>query len=89
MQIRIIHACCILHNFLRDRQRDMDDILIHEVDSLISAAPAENQGEMSMITHVQSTNEWGYFRDTKASEMFVVQFFQFNFCSLNFALQNL
>jgi hypothetical protein len=71
MQIRIIHACCILHNFLRDRQRDMDDILIHEVDSLISAAPAENQGEMSMITHVQSTNEWGYFRDTKASEMFV------------------
>ncbi|XP_035817609.1 protein ANTAGONIST OF LIKE HETEROCHROMATIN PROTEIN 1-like isoform X1 [Zea mays] len=70
-QIRIIHACCILHNFLRDRQRDMDDILIHEVDSLISAAPAENQGEMSLITHVQSTNEWGNFRDTKASEMFV------------------
>ena len=71
MQIRIIHACCILHNFLRDRQRDMDDILIHEVDSLISAAPTENQGEMSLITHVQSTNEWGDCRDTKASEMFV------------------
>jgi hypothetical protein len=45
--------------------------------------------EMSPTTHVQSTNEWGNFRDTKASEMFVVQFFQFNFCSLNFALQNL
>jgi hypothetical protein len=48
----------------------MDDILIHEVDSLIYAAPTENQGEMSLITHVQSTNEWGDFRDTKASEMF-------------------
>jgi hypothetical protein len=56
MQIRIIHACCILHNFLRDRQRDMDDILIHEVDSVISVAPAENQREMSLVTHVESTN---------------------------------
>jgi hypothetical protein len=26
---------------------------------------------MLQITHVQSTNEWGDFRDTKASEMFV------------------
>jgi hypothetical protein len=51
MQIRIIHTCCILHNFLRDRQRDMDDILIHEVDSVISTTPAENQG-VSLITHV-------------------------------------
>jgi hypothetical protein len=49
----------------------MDDILIHEVDSIISVAPTENQGEMSLIMHVQLTNEWGDFRDTKASEMFV------------------
>ena len=56
---------------MRDRQRDMDDILIHEVDSIISVTRTENQGEMSLITHVQSTNEWGDFRDTKASEMFV------------------
>ena len=71
MQIRIIHACCILHNCLRDRQRDMDDILIHEVDSIISVTRIGNQREMSLITHVESTNEWGDFRDTKASEMFV------------------
>jgi hypothetical protein len=48
----------------------MDNILIHQVDNVISGAPTENQGEMSLITHVQSTNEWSDFRDTKASEMF-------------------
>lgn len=71
MQIRIIHACCILHNFLIDRQRDMDDLLIHRVDSEISIATNEGQEQTSMVTHVQSTNEWNNFRDTKASEMFV------------------
>jgi hypothetical protein len=30
----------------------MDDVLIHQVDSVIFAAPAKNQGEMSVITHV-------------------------------------
>lgn len=48
----------------------MDDQLMEQVDSDISAAPAENQGEMSMITQVQSTNEWSNFRDMKANEMF-------------------
>jgi hypothetical protein len=33
-------------------------------------ARAENQGQMSLITHVQSTKEWSDFKDTKASEMF-------------------
>jgi hypothetical protein len=49
----------------------MDNVLIHQVDIVISGAPTKNQGEMSLITHVQSTNEWSDFRDTKASEMFV------------------
>jgi hypothetical protein len=52
-------------------QRDMDDVVILEVDSVISAAHAKNQGEMSLIMHVQSTNGWSDFRDTKAIEMFV------------------
>jgi hypothetical protein len=52
-------------------QRDMDDVVIHEVYSVISVAHAENQGEMSLIMHVQSTNWWSDFRDTKAIEMFV------------------
>jgi hypothetical protein len=48
----------------------MDDILIHEVDSIISVTRIGNQREMSLITHVESTNEWRDFRDTKVSEMF-------------------
>jgi hypothetical protein len=70
VQIRIINACCILHNFVLDRQQDMDQLLINQVDSLIATEPAEVQGEINMITHVQSSNEWSTFRDTKASEMF-------------------
>lgn len=71
MQIRIINACCILHNFVRDRQRDMDDLLIQQVDQVISHESTEVHSEMSMITDVQSSNEWNNFRDTKANQMFV------------------
>ena len=71
MQIRIINACCILHNFVIDRQRDMDDLLVHEVDQAISVESTEAQSEMSMITHVQSSNEWNNFRDTMANQMFI------------------
>jgi hypothetical protein len=70
MQIRIINACCILHNFVSDRQRDMDDLLMQQVDEVISIESAEVESEMSMITHVQSSNKWSIFRDTKANQMF-------------------
>lgn len=70
LQIRIINACCILHNFVIDRQRDMDDLLIHQVDQVISFEPHEVQSEVGMITNVQSSNEWSNFRDTKANQMF-------------------
>jgi hypothetical protein len=70
VQIRIINACCILHNFVLDRQQDMDQLLINQVDSLIATELAEVQGEISMITHVQPSNKWNTFRDTKASKMF-------------------
>jgi hypothetical protein len=70
VQIRIINACCILHNFVLDRQQDMDQLLINQVDNLIPNDHAEGQGEISMITHVQPSNKWSSFRDAKASEMF-------------------
>jgi hypothetical protein len=57
VQIRIINACCILHNFVLDRQQGMDQLLINQVDSLIATEPVEVQGEISMITHVQPSNE--------------------------------
>lgn len=69
-QIRIIHACCKLHNFVSDRQRDMDDLLVLQANQTISDESTEVQGEMNMITNVQSSNEWSNFRDTKANHMF-------------------
>ena len=69
-QIRIINACCILHNFVRDRQRDMDDLLLGQVDQVISVESHDVQSEVSMITNVQSSNQWTNFRDTKANQMF-------------------
>lgn len=69
-QIRIINACCILHNFARDRQRDMDDLLLGQVDQVISVESHDVQSEVSMITNVQSSNQWSNFRDTKANQMF-------------------
>jgi len=60
-QIRIINACCILHNFVRDRQRDMDDLLLGQVDQVISVESHDVQSEVSMITNVQSSNQWTNF----------------------------
>ncbi|KAL6888432.1 hypothetical protein ACP4OV_009458 [Aristida adscensionis] len=69
-QIRIINACCILHNFLIDRQRDVDDLLLHEVDNTILVENLDVQEETNMITNVQTSNEWNNFRDNKADQMF-------------------
>jgi hypothetical protein len=59
-----------LHNFVRDRQRDMDDLLLGQVDQVISVESHDVQSEVSMITNVQSSNQWTNFRDTKANQMF-------------------
>jgi hypothetical protein len=69
-QIRIINTCCILHNFVRDRQRDIDDLLLCQIDQVISIQSHDAQSEVSMITNVQSSNKWSNFRDTKANQMF-------------------
>ncbi|KAL6638634.1 hypothetical protein ACP70R_023745 [Stipagrostis hirtigluma subsp. patula] len=60
------------HSFfdLKNQQRDMDDLLLHEVDNMISVESVEVQEQASMITNVQSSNEWNNFRDTKANQMF-------------------
>lgn len=70
MQIRIINACCILHNFLLDRQGEMDAPLMNQVDNMVACARIDGHGEPNVITHVHSSNEWNNFRDTKANEMF-------------------
>lgn len=52
MWIWIINVCCILHNFISDIQRDMDDLFIHQVDQMIFNEFIEAQSEVSMIMHM-------------------------------------
>jgi hypothetical protein len=59
-----------IHNFVLDRQQDMDQLLINQVGNLIPNDHVEGHREISIITHVQPSNEWNNFRDAKASEMF-------------------
>ena len=68
LQIRIINACCMLHNFARDRQHIMDDLLLHEVDNEISQ-PIEAD-DANSITSVQVTNAWTNFRNQLSNDMF-------------------
>ena len=69
-QIHIIIACCVLHNFARDRQREMDDMLLQEVDNEIAAAPVDIPDDTNLIRNVQITTEWNNFRDQLANDMF-------------------
>ncbi|TVU33266.1 hypothetical protein EJB05_25058, partial [Eragrostis curvula] len=62
-QIQIINACCVLHNFARDRQHHMDDLLLTEVDSEIADMPNEPLDEPNLIRTVQVTIEWNNFGD--------------------------
>ncbi|KAL6882103.1 hypothetical protein ACP4OV_011575 [Aristida adscensionis] len=68
-QIRIINACCVLHNFARDRQHHMDDLLLPEVDSEIAAVPNEPIDDANLIRNVQVTTEWTNFRDQLANDI--------------------
>lgn len=70
MQIRIINACCVLHNFARDRQHQMDDLLLQEVDAELAAMPNEPVDDANLIRSVQVTTEWNTFREQLANDMF-------------------
>jgi hypothetical protein len=48
----------------------LDDLLLGQVDQVISIESHDVQSEVSMITNVQSSNQWTNFRDTKANQMF-------------------
>ena len=60
----------MLHNFARDRQREMDDMLLQEVDNEIAAAPVDILDDTNLIRNVQVTTEWNNFRDQLANDMF-------------------
>jgi hypothetical protein len=49
VQIRIINTCCILHNFVLDRQQDMDRLLINQVDNQIPNEIAEGFSDQLLV----------------------------------------
>lgn len=69
-QVRIINACCIIHNFLRDEMPD--DQLLDEVDrDLENASEVEDEDvDDEHIRIVKVTQECTTFRDALAMEMF-------------------
>ena len=68
-QIRIINACCILYNFIRDEMND--DKLLRAVDlELEDVSLNENEISKEKITFVKVTDESIAFRDALAKEMF-------------------
>lgn len=69
-QIRIISACVVLHNYTRDRQYMMDDLLLEEVDNELAAQPIEAEDGAGYIRTVRVTNAWKNFRKQLADDMF-------------------
>ncbi|CAN1825300.1 Putative nuclease HARBI1 [Linum perenne] len=65
---RIVHACCLLHNFIK-RECGMDDLERAYLQSSFfeSASGAEEVEEVSST--MQPTAEWSQFRNEKAQEM--------------------
>lgn len=70
IHVKIISACCILHNHIRNEQPS--DPLLNEVDAELEFGPSPQQetNDENTITSVQVTNEWTKFRDDLAREMF-------------------
>ncbi|XP_050365458.1 protein ALP1-like [Argentina anserina] len=74
-QVRIINACCVLHNFIRIEKHN-DPLLEAEefhildlVDRELAMRPIEINEEE--VRTVEATNEWTAFRDRLAMDMFV------------------
>ena len=60
----------MLHNFARDRQHQMDDLLLQEVDAELAAMPIEPVDDANSITSVEVSPEWNDFREELANDMF-------------------
>ncbi|XVF82710.1 hypothetical protein PTKIN_Ptkin16aG0070900 [Pterospermum kingtungense] len=69
-QVRIINACFILHNFLREEMSEDD--LLKEVDQeLENSLEDENEvRDEDIVKNIRVTQEWTTFRDILAMQMF-------------------
>ncbi|XP_061368921.1 protein ALP1-like [Gastrolobium bilobum] len=65
-QCRIITACCLLHNHIRN-EMPIDPLEDNTVDM---AEAADNFEGQNLITHVESSNAWTRWRDDLAQQMF-------------------
>jgi hypothetical protein len=70
LQIQIINACCVLHNFARDRQYQMDDLLLPEVDAELAAMPNDHADDADLIRSVTLSTAWNNSRVQLAQDMF-------------------
>ncbi|XP_074324810.1 uncharacterized protein LOC141661704 [Apium graveolens] len=71
IQIRIINACFILHNFFREEKMEERNFMQEvERDLLRSENIDEEDEENDYISTARSTNEWNEFRDDLAKKMF-------------------
>ncbi|KAL2905355.1 Protein ALP1-like [Bienertia sinuspersici] len=70
-QIRIINACFILHNFLREEKMEETNLLQEvEQDFMNIEAIDIEDGEDEYILYARSTSKWDEFRDKLAKKMF-------------------
>ncbi|GJW89786.1 ALP1-like protein [Tanacetum coccineum] len=66
-QVRIILACCLLHNLIRKYMRvDPQELVQNEEDEI----DGEQLVEEACLSHISPTDEWYNFRDGLAHQMF-------------------
>ena len=70
LQVRVINACCVLHNFARDRQHVRDDLLLPEVAAELAAMTPEPADDSTLIRSVQVSTAWSNFREQFAQDMY-------------------
>nr|GEV12068.1 protein ALP1-like [Tanacetum cinerariifolium] len=67
-QVRIILACCLLHNLIR-KYMSVDPLEVEqaEEDEIEDGDPS---GDDDYLAHINQTNEWSNFRNDLAHQMF-------------------
>ncbi|KAL2942202.1 Protein ALP1-like [Bienertia sinuspersici] len=69
-QIRIMNACFILHNFLREEKMEETSLMQEVEQDLLNMEAIDVEEEEDYILSARSTIEWNEFRDRLAKKMF-------------------
>ena len=69
-QVRIINACFILHNFIREEMSE-DELLKQVDEEIANVVEVENESiNEETIKTIRMTHDWTIFRDTLAMQIF-------------------